>query len=380
MKLVFYSIVLNHHQACLADAFYRILGSDYCFVETAECHDNKGALEDYSKRPYLLQAWKSAESYEQAMRLALTADTCVFGGYEALPFEKARLQKGMMSFDMSERWLKRGLLNILSPRVFKMLTAYKMGGWGKLPVYKLCMSAFAADDQHRLFTYREKCYKWGYFTDVEDICTVEAPEQGVSTSETLHTLMWCARFLKLKHPELPVKLAARLKTKGYNFVVDMYGSGRELEPTKALAKQLGVDDVVRFNGNKPNAEILEAMRHHEIFLFTSDKNEGWGAVANESMANGCALVASDAIGSTPYLVKDGCNGFRFKSCDVVSLAEKVEWLLNHYDECQQMRHNAYLVMKNVWSPSVAAKNLLNLIDNLQHGRDTAIKEGPCSKA
>ena len=175
-------------------------------------------------------------------------------------------------------------------------------------------------------------------------------------------------------------LAARLKAKGYKFVIDMYGSGEKLESTKALAKQLTVDDVVRFKGNLPNEDILKAMRQHEIFLFTSDKNEGWGAVANESMANGCALVASDAIGSTPYLVKDGSNGFKFKSCDVDSLTEKVMWLLDHHDECLQMRNNAYSIMKNVWSPRVAAENLLNLIDNLEHGRDTAITEGPCSKA
>ena len=53
----------------------------------------------------------------------------------------------------------------------------------------------------------------------------------------------------------------------------------------------------------PNAKILQEMRKHEIFLFTSDRNEGWGAVSNESMSNGCMLVGSDGIGSIPFLVK-----------------------------------------------------------------------------
>ena len=42
MKLVFYSLVLNHHQVYVADEFDRLLGDDYIFVETAKCLDNKG--------------------------------------------------------------------------------------------------------------------------------------------------------------------------------------------------------------------------------------------------------------------------------------------------------------------------------------------------
>lgn len=138
MKLVFYSLILNHHQACVADEFYKILGDDYAFVETAECHDNKGATADYSKRPYLVKAWNGETEYSKAMRMALEAELCVFGGYEALPFEKARVKRGLLSFDMGERMLKRGWLNLASPRILKMVMAYHLGGWSKKPIYKLC--------------------------------------------------------------------------------------------------------------------------------------------------------------------------------------------------------------------------------------------------
>lgn len=160
----------------------------------------------------------------------------------------------------------------------------------------------------------------------------------------------------------------------------MYGSGEELASIKEFAKKLHVDDVVSFKGNMPNDEILKAMRQHEIFLFTSDKNEGWGAVANESMSNGCAIVASDAIGSIPFLVKDGENGCVFKSGDLNSLCEKVEWLLDNPDRRIAMAKSAYRTMHDIWSPHNAAKSLLKLIDDIQNGRDTTITEGPCSKA
>lgn len=387
MKLVFYSLILNHHQACIADEFYKILGNDYAFVETAECHDSKGATDDYSQRPYLVKAWSSQAEYAKAMQMALEADVCVFGGYEALPFEKVRMQKGLLSFDMSERMLKRGLVNLASPRILKMVMAYHLGGWRNKPIYKLCCSAFTAVDSYKLLSYRGKCYKWGYFTHVDKNIDIEVSPEKSETGPT--TFMWCSRLLVWKHPELPVQMAAKLKKKGYKFHIRMYGDEGNaakhdtIYPRKDLQKlieQLGVQDSVELMGSLPNNEVLDAMRESEIFLFTSDRMEGWGAVANESMANGCVLVASDAIGSSPYLIEDGVNGFMFHSQDVDSLTQKVEWSLKHPVERKKMRTAAYATMRDVWSPRKAAEALLKLIDDLKNGRETSILKGPCSKA
>ena len=193
-------------------------------------------------------------------------------------------------------------------------------------------------------------------------------------------ILWCARFLKLKHPELVVKLARRLKGSGYDVHIDMYGEGEELEGTKRMCRKMDVEDMISFKGNVPNTVIIEAMRQHDIFLFTSDRHEGWGAVMNEAMSNGCTVVASNAIGSVPFLVQDGINGFIFQSGSVSSLYNKVLYLLDNPLKRKEMAVQAYRTMKNVWSPQIAAKNLLQLIDDLQDGQDTSILEGPCSNA
>ena len=391
MKLVFYSIVLNHHQAILADTFHSMLGQNYTFVETASVNDNKGATEDYGSRPYLLRAWESEEARKRAMELARTADVCVFSGVQALPFQRERLKLGLLSFDMSERWLKRGLVNLFSPAIFKMFLAYYLGGWKHKPLYKLCCSAFAAGDHRKLGMYSGRCFKWGYFTRVEKI-DVEA-SRDVSTSNADATpLMWCARYLKLKHPELPLLLAARLKADGYRFTLDMYGSGEYEPAARHMAESLGVTDVVCFVGNKPNDALLADMRRHSIFLFTSDRNEGWGAVANESMACGCVLVAADAIGSTPYLIKDGITGLSFRSsrtsCSfgnpdkkaIDSLYEKVKWLLDNPSEMVNIRSRSIKQMQELYNPRTAAERLLSLIDCLQKGSETGFTDGPCSIA
>lgn len=378
MKLVFYSLVLNHHQVYVADEFYRLLGDDYAFVETAKCLDNKGVTEDYSTRSYLLRSWKSKKAYEKAMSLALNAEVCVFSGYEALPFEKARMRKGLFSFDMSERMLKQGWLNLASPRILKMVLAYHFGGWSNKPLYKLCCGAFVAGDQYKLKTFEGKCYKWGYFSSVKEDNNKKHLDFGTSESDL--RLMWCARFIDWKHPEMVVELAKRLKVDGYNFHLDMYGDGEMKPAIQKLIVDFGLTDCICLKGILPNEQIQEAMANHDIFLFTSDEEEGWGVVANEVMSNKCCLVGSDKIGAIPYLVKDGFNGMVFKNKSVDSLHQQVKYLFDHPAERRMIAEQGYQDIVNLWSPKHAALNFLNLIKDIQNGQTSSIQEGPCSKA
>lgn len=385
MTIAFFSNFLNHHQAFIAEELYKATGGSYTFVETMAMPDwiAKSGYPDFSSKPYLLQAWKDEKTMERARHLAIDAEVALFAGFEVLEFEKLRLSRSdKITFDVSERWLKRGLFNVLSPRILKLYWAYIIGGWSKKPVYKLCSSAYTAKDQITLFTYKDKCYRWGYFTSVPNIDLHSDDifmQYEKDATATIH-IMWCARFLWWKHPELPIHLASRLKSDGYNFHIDLFGSGDKLVEMKELAASLDVTDVVSFCGNKPNAEILDEMKRHQIFLFTSDRNEGWGAVCNEAMSQGCAVVGGHEIGSVPFLIVDGVDGLIFKSCSIDSLYAKVKGLLDNPMLIAEIRKNAVNKMQTIWSPKVAAQNLLTLIDDLQNGRDTSIKEGPCSKA
>lgn len=381
MTIAFFTNFISHHQVLVADELYSLTNGGYHFVQMIPMPEsfNKNGYPDLSSRPYVVHAWKDPASRHYAEQLAVSVDVMLIGGSESLPFEVLRCRKtNKLTLELSERWFKRGLVNIFSPRLLKWLWYYYTL-FSRKEVYKLCCSAYTSKDMLRLHAMKNRCFKWGYFTKVDSDFEVEATGQGASTSE-ITPLMWCARFLKLKHPELPVRLAARLKEKGYKFTIDMFGSGEELDNTKKHIDALRVNDCVRLCGNRPNEEILKEMRRHKIFLFTSDRHEGWGAVLNEAMANGCVPVATDEIGSSRYLIKDGINGFIFKSCDLDSLTEKVEWLLNHPQERKKMSIIGYQTIRDVWSPQNAANNLMRLIEDLMKNRKTSIEDGPCSIA
>ena len=379
MKLAFYCNFLNHHQVRVADELYKILGSDYLFIATLP--RNKDSLKggvDYSSRPYCILAGESNDAHDKALELARTADVCVFGACsQEYAVERAKQKDCGLSFEMGERWLKRGLINVLSPTLRRWWMNY-MRYYHNRPFYKLCSSAFVAKDDVKLGAYKGRHYKWGYFTGVDCAFDVEA-STDVSTSN-ITPLMWCSRFLSWKHPELPILMARRLKKEGLQFFLDFYGSCEVEQKSRDMVSRLGIDDVVRFHGAIPNDQVLKEMRRHKIFLFTSDRFEGWGAVANEAMSQGCALVGSDAIGSVPYLVDNCRNGMIFKSGDVDSLTDCVRTLIENRSLLEDIRHNAVATMQTMWSPAVAARNLLKLIDDIKNGRPCSIKEGPCSKA
>lgn len=377
MKIAYFSNYFNHHQKPIADAMNAIAGVEYIFVCTTGVPEFRKEL-GYQEMTadYVLDVTLSKENHQKAFELARTADVAILGGGKVSEFATERLKLKKLTFDTSERRFKRGYINMLSPNLLKHQWMYWRHGHSA-PFYMLCCSAYTANDFNFMHSFVDRCYKWAYFTKVNEL-----PIEDVLAAKRQHgcKIMWCSRFIDWKHPEMCFELAKRLKTDGLDFDINMYGNGPLLEQYQQLVLQETLTDCVHILGNRKNEEILAAMQEHNIFLFTSDQNEGWGAVANEAMSNGCALVGSDKIGAVPFLVKDKLNGRIFKSKDMESLYRAVKDLVIDRENCESLTREAYHNMKNVWSPENAARSLLALIDNLQLGKDTPFTEGPCSKA
>lgn len=378
MQIVFVSNFINHHQVPVADILYSTHGIDYKFVATMpipEWIKQSGYL-DFSNRPYYITAYQNDQSMQQAKELINNADVVIIG---AAPKEmvSGRIKNNKVTFHYSERWFRTGFQHILDPRVFTHLYKHHIRFRHKRS-YLLCASAFLAPEARRVFAYPHKCFKWGYFTETPSLDVEKILTNQREKSKT--RILYISRFLPLKHPELPVKMARRLKDSGIDFELNMYGNGPEYENIKRLIDELDVADCVNLCGNKPNREILEIMRRHHIFLLTSDRNEGWGAVVNEAMSNCCAVVAGEKIGSVPFLIEPYKNGLIFKDRNLDSLVEKTLYMINNPAEREEMVRNAYATMRDVWSPENAVKSLLRLAESALRGDLDAPECGPCSPA
>jgi len=373
MRIAFFSNYINHHQVSVADELYRLTGSNYVFVENCPMSDERKKLgyPDFSDRPYIIKAYLGGEEQKRAMKEAETADVMIMGN-TPLMYKEARLRKGLLTFDYSERVLKRGLLNVFSKYNRETIRLYHR--YKSAPFYKLCASAYVANDMETLHIFKDRCFKWGYFPELEDI--------DISKKTTLRKgdkvrMLWCARTLNWKHPEMVIQLAERLDKTDYNYEIDMICAGENLEQIKEMAEKCERVNIMK---SVPNEEVLKQMRTHDIFLFTSDKREGWGVVLNEAMSQGCCPVVSDMVGAAPFLVENGNNGLLFRSESIESLTQQVMRLLDNPSEISRMGSNAYATMRDKWSYKIAAERLYKLCEGLLNGEEVFFEDGPCSKA
>ena len=374
--ITFFSNFLSHHQTPFCQAMQRLLGEGFTFVATERMAEERlqlGFKDINDSANYILNSYESDENFQKALKLGRESDVVIIGSAPDV-FIEERLKEDKLTFRYYERFFKKGKWRILDPRV--LIAYYKLHfRYRKKNLHMLCASAYTASDCRFISSYPNKTYKWGYFPPV----TKYESAQKIIEEKIPNSILWVARLIELKHPEAPIEVAKRLKEQGYKFKMDLIGIGPLKEKIEKLIEEYRLKDCVNLLGAMSPEKVRENMEKSQIFLFTSDKNEGWGAVLNESMNSGCAVVASDAIGSVPYLIKDGENGFTYKSGRVDELFEKVKHLIDNPEKRKQMGLNAYETLVDTWNADCAAERLLQLIEDIQHGKEIRFKNGPCSR-
>lgn len=374
MKIVFVSNFFNHHQKPFCDALYSKLGEDFQFVATMPVPRARQALGYGTEEShYVVAAYAAASPQEAAQKLVDEADVVIAGAAPESMLRR-RIRAGKLVFRYHERPLKEGSSWIkYIPRLVKWHLRSPM----TKPIYMLCASAYTAPDYAKFGLFRNRCYKWGYFPETklyEDFDALMDQKEPAS-------ILWVARFLQLKHPEHVIEVARRLRQDGYQFTLTMIGMGPMEQQLRTQIAEYGLSDCVDLPGSMKPEEVRIRMEKAGIFLFTSDRNEGWGAVLNESMNSGCAVVASDAIGSVPYLIRDGQNGLTYAPGDVDGLYEQAKYLLDHPAEQRRLGTAAYRTITESWNAETAAERFLELSRRILAGekRPDLYEDGPGSR-
>lgn len=382
MRLVFVSNYINHHQMPVSlelDRLCRVAGGSYTFVQTEPMERERVAMgwgEVSREADFVRNYW---EDEKDCQELIDRADAVIFGGCEEERYIKARLEAGSPVWRYSEPLYKTGRYKWISPRgllkKYRDHTRYRRGR-----VYLLCAGAYVAGDFRLVGAYGGKRFRYGYFPafrqqDVEKLMT---EKDRISPGRL--RLLWAARMIDWKHPETALRTAAALRQRGTDFQLDMIGGGAMLEEMRALAKELGVMSQVSFLGYCNPEKTREYMEKAHIFLATSDRQEGWGAVVNEAMNSGCAVIAGKGMGAAPYLISQGKNGYLFDHSRPLQAAELAIGLAQDAGLRRRMGTAAYETVRDMWNPRVAAERLYACIEaELQGQKLPEYGEGPLSR-
>ena len=378
MKISFFSNFLNDHQMPLCQEFLKDSQIDFVFVAFEPIAKERLDLgfKDMNKNNFVLRVYDGENEAKMAMKLCMESDIVILGSAPE-KYIKERMKKGLLTFRYSERIYKKGLYHFFSPRaMFNLYRNHRK--FSNKPLYLLCASAFTSMDFARSGAYKNKAYKWGYFPEVKKYENINT----VIENKKQNTLLWAGRFIDWKHPEKAIEVTRRLKAEGYVFALNMIGSGAREDDIKALISKYSLQDCVCILGSMSPEKVREYMESSQIFLFTSDRNEGWGAVLNESMNSGCAVVASSAIGSVSFLIKDGENGLIYRDDDLDDLYNKVKYLLDNPEKSKCFGEEAYKTLCEEWNAENAAKRFIDLAQAIINGENTPdiFDNGVCSKA
>ena len=116
----------------------------------------------------------------------------------------------------------------------------------------------------------------------------------------------------------------------------MVGDGGERSECEQLARDLGVNDNVRFLGKQDAIE--EILSVSDLFLMPSE-SESFGLAALEAMACKVPVISSNA-GGLPELNVEGVTGFLKEIGDVDGMAESAIYILSDEERLQTFKENA----------------------------------------
>ncbi|MCJ8210233.1 glycosyltransferase family 4 protein [Mucilaginibacter sp. RS28] len=107
----------------------------------------------------------------------------------------------------------------------------------------------------------------------------------------------------------------------------MIGEGELRKEMEALIAEHQLTKVI-LTGFVNQSQIADYYAMGDLFVMCSTVGETWGLSINEAMNFNLPVVVSDLTGSAYDLVKEGVNGYVFKTGDVNELTEKIDAVLS----------------------------------------------------
>lgn len=378
MKILYISENINHHMIPLANALDSELGLDnfrYAVLKPIEeSRIRMGFNPDDQNHKWCIKVYENASNYQDYEKWFQEADVVLFSSRDLFAKIEERLNNNKLTFYFSERWWKPsiGMWRMVHPKYLKLILLLRKLSKSQSFHY-LAQGGYAGTDIQKLTKFKKRIWKFGYFTDVSSI---------KSNSEILEkkiTILWCGRMLKWKNVDVLIKAFANVAKYNTNCHLKLIGDGEQKEYLIKLAKKILPIDSYSFLPSQPVGKIRKEMNDADIYVLPSSGYEGWGAVLNEAMAEKCSVIATEESGAGKAMIKDGYNGFLFKSGDWKSLSTKLEIMINDEIIRNKIQVEGTNDIKTNWSPEIAAKRLISISKSILEKKEIHIYEnGPFS--
>lgn len=217
--------------------------------------------------------------------------------------------------------------------------------------------------------------------DLDGFQPLAAPAQPPAAAGPL--ILSVGRLVEKKgFPDLLCALH-QVQQSGRRFRCLIYGDGPQRAALTALIAELGLDDVVRLEGERGQHELAPIFQRADLFALTpfvtdDGDRDGVPNVLVEAMACGTPVV-STAVAGIPELVRDGRNGLLAAAHDVAGIAAALTTLIDNAGLRAQLGAAARTTVVEHFDLRAAAQTLAGLFAAAPGARRDAATPAPASR-
>ena len=356
---------INPLQMPVAHELAQRLGQDqfrYCQFERSDCQSVRERVRMgwtcKASEPWILRPHESGADFAQMRQWWQDADVILCDNRTPRML-RSRLARNKFLFYQSERWWKPpiGRCRLLSPPYLAMAVTFR---WlARSPWFHyLAIGRYAAEDMQRWVPLPGRSWLWGYFTAAPAIWPTPLP-RGAEWR-----ILNAGRMLAWKDVGTLIRAFAKVQQCRPEARLSIIGEGPTQAELRRLVGSLKLSGVAKLLPFQPQAEVWRHMRESHVYVLPSTGYEGWGAVLNEAMAQGCAIISSHATGAARTMLQHGENGMLFAPGDWQRLSELLVQLMDHDQLRLRLARAGQDTVAQLWSPGVAAERLLAVWDAL----------------
>ena len=377
MRVCFVTNFMNHHQIGLCDTLSRQFGvGNFHVVVREELPDEKkklGYLDFEKSRDYIV-----CEYCEPAKTRALImeADAIIVTFSEGLKPIAPAVKAHKIIFWYGERLFKD--YNVIKSFAKYLRALYYFKRYPNDHLYFLNASSYGEKDLMKIDrSYGQRSFRFGYFPVFDQLSN-----EPKSFSSDRLSLIFVGRLIPWKHPDFMFRCAETLEKHGIPFHITIVGDGEMKNDMQAyVASHTFQHGDILLQGSVSAAEVSTFYSQADVMVFPSDRREGWGAVLNEGMFNGCICLANQEAGATNFLIQDGISGFSYQNEN-----EAIAKLLNiqrlkKENALAKISSQARATILDLWNYQVAGERLAQVIQKVYAKENVAglYLTGPLSK-
>lgn len=319
---------------------------------------NKSQIDYFYYLPLIFSTQKYGSFNRKVLNIVLNSDIIILGGYDqptyvmiaflCKVFNKPYilLLDGIAPSRIKN--LEENNRQNIKFKLKKVIVNSASAFWVNGKVSKLYLQKIFQIDEKKIFNQYLPIYEKPFLENIVNKLKIRKEMRRIyKIKENEKVILYSGRFLKRKRFDDIVKALSLLKNKNsYHILAIGDFPDRRL---MNLNKNINLNYI---GFVKP--EHLYKYYFMSDMLILPSEDEPWGLVVNEAIFSDLPVISSDDCGSSLDLVKNGKNGFIYKTGDIGELAKCVKDISNlNYDQVKIINRE----LKKIWNVRNSVRSL-----------------------